>query len=209
MRGVIVTTPRRRRVPKLSKPSAEKSWREMSADHLKHIRETLGTQIQQRMSEYTNQHLWENAKSFIPFVPEENDPEDIKNLKNYFLILHYAENAMRSGKNILRLVNELIGIYNSLSSIPSLSKTFRSALEETLQIINILKSRNDTTDSINKQIQSAFSKLTNSITEKIYTLLSYRKPAPTNPAMTFTLPPEWYDPTFVPVSRTEEELVNL
>jgi hypothetical protein len=77
-----MANPRRRAINK--KP--ENNWRETSAAALKQTRETLGAQIQEKMSEYTNRHLWKNARTATPAVVDNSDPQDIKDC-SYFSTL--------------------------------------------------------------------------------------------------------------------------
>jgi hypothetical protein len=177
-----MANPRRRAINK--KP--ENNWRETSAAALKQTRETLGAQIQEKMSEYTNRHLWKNARTATPAVVDNSDPQDIKDLKNCLLLLLYIENTIRLGRNIFRM--PLFGIYNSLTNLPSIADRSNSIWKEITRIISLTKA--------GKYKLADIQALANIVTDRVKTLINYRNPPPNNPAFSFNVPPqpstEWW-----------------
>jgi hypothetical protein len=197
---------------RLQQPKAT-NWRTVTADTIKKTRATLGAQVQFRMSNYTNLHLWRDPANYAPASIDKTDPQDIQELKTFFLILQYAENALRSGKNVLRLINELIGIYNCISNLPALSQKLYSSLTEITTVINILKKGNYTPEKIGEKIQSILANLTTRIHHQVIALVDYRPATPTNPAETFNRPPlpstAWWSTTPAIIHITEETRRNF
>jgi hypothetical protein len=193
-----MANPRRRPINK----AREKNWRLSSADVLKQTRETLSAQIQEKMSEYTNQHLWKNALTSTPAFVINSDPQDIKDLKNCLLLLLYIEESLRLGKNFFRM--PLFGIYNSFTNLLSTADKSTSIWKEITRIISLTKA--------GKYKFSDIQALANIVTERVKVLTNYRNPAPNNPAVSFDLPAqpatEWWAENPAPLP-TGKHLVNF
>jgi hypothetical protein len=193
----------------------QKSWRERSADQLKTVREALGRQVQDILSDYTNQHLWVNAKYFVPASIIETDPLDIQDLKACFGLLYSVEYTLRHGNDlkipyvgtyqmIIPVNIPVYGIYHSLSHLPSFSRSAQMAWNTMKQLINLFNTGEYQMDDVKR--------LAYGISDRIKTFLSFRRPAPFNPALSFQTPPppssEWWSDTPAP-APTDDELVNF
>jgi hypothetical protein len=193
-----MSNPRRRAIKK----EPEINWRTTSANTLKQVRETLGAQIQEKMSAYTNRHLWKNAQTSIPAAPLDSDPEDIKILKNYLLLLLYFEQTIQAGKNFFRM--SFFGIYNSLMGLPSIANTSGSLSKEIIRIINLTKA--------GKYKLADIQAITDTVTDHVKALINYRNPAPNNPALSFAVPPqpsiEWWAENPAPLPKGGQ-LINF
>ena len=184
----------------------EAGWGELSAEQLNAFRKKIGEQIQLSMSDYTNQHLWEDEKAFVPKKVEEPDPADIKDLKNCFFALYHAEESIKAMNELNKWTQEDIGIkavtfarllvelkntYTSISNISSLTELafIKTEISKLIDTLNGTNYTNLSWTTIFNNTQTIFNALKNGISEKIYSLSGYRESIPVISAKKYEQPP--------------------
>lgn len=188
-------------------------WRESAANAIKSTRENLGARVKQLFSDYTNQQLWLDAALLVAQEVKPNDPQDIKDLKYSFLILQYAEDALRPNASMATIMLNLKNIVTALTQMTSASKKVRSAIEGLISIINLSKDSKLTIENIHHRFLQTLNSVKTMVASRINATLNPLLAKPTNTAITYQQPSssqnQWWSKEYKASELNEFEKLNL